>query len=152
MKQVILLAIFLLAGNVNADAPYKYSVEQDATKTSGKVVLQSPKGWSYVGSVVNGKPHGNGVKITDKGMLIYGDWVDGELKGEGAIYNPAPFNSLNAGYYENDKIVGDGVIIMEGEAYQGPFGKYGAPHGKGLCTKDGIEKSCSYNHGAKLEE
>lgn len=151
MRALTFLLSFLMVGCINAEAPYKYLHENDANSYTGEVIMQTNKPWSYVGSIKNGKPHGHGVKITREGMVIYGEWVDGEQKGKGAVYQPAPFNSLQAGRYENGTLLGEAVMIMDGEAIEGPFGKYGIPHGKASCTKGGVKKECEFNHGERVE-
>lgn len=155
MRILIVLCAVFLSGLVYAKAPYDYMAEKDAAEFAGKAVLQTEKGWFYVGDIKDGKPHGNGVKISDKGMVLYGEWVEGELEGEGAIYTPAPFDALKAGRYMKNTLVGDGVHMMGGEVYQGPHGEYGLPDGTGVCIKQGVEKGiekpCRYKKGAKVE-
>ncbi|OUS26986.1 hypothetical protein A9Q99_17415 [Gammaproteobacteria bacterium 45_16_T64] len=153
MRIFLLIWACLFSGIACANPPpYEFYLEKDAKGVSGKVVIQGEGQWHYVGNVKDGKPHGNGVKVLEGGMLQYGEWVNGMFKGDGAVYVPTPFNSLEAGYYDDDKIVGDAaVIIMEGETYQGPYGRMGLPHGKGVCIKAGVKKECTYDHGAKVE-
>lgn len=151
MRLVIFLGFLLLSIGISAEPAYTFYDEKDASEVVGKAVIQSDKGWYYVGEIKNGVPHGNGVKIANEGMVLYGEWVDGELGGEGAIYTPAPFNALEAGTYKKNKISGEGVVIIGGEAYQGPYGRLGLPDGEGVCIKAGVKKVCTYDHGAKIE-
>lgn len=151
MKKILLLIGLFFSGTCFAETPFKFYMEGEIGQFSGKAVIQSPKGWSYVGSVKNGRPHGNGVKILNSGVVIYGEWTEGELIGDGAIYNPAPFDSIKAGNINQDKVTGDGVLIIDGEVYEGTFGKYGAPHGNGICIKGKERNKCEYKHGARLK-
>lgn len=152
MKLFVLLGILCFAGAVNAKPPYEFYEEANAKDFSGKAFILGAPGWRYVGDVKAGKPHGNGVKILNGGMVLYGEWIEGVFKGDGAIYSPAPFDSLEAGTYDYNQIVsGEGVIHIEGEVYQGPYGRLGLPDGTGVCTKSGEEKPCTYKMGEKVE-
>ena len=150
MRLFILMLSLVMIGCVNAEAPYKFMSEKNAVGYTGEVIMQSVKSWRYVGSIKNGKPHGHGVKILESGMVIYGEWVEGELNGNGAMYTPAPFGGLTAGSYKQNEVVGDAVLIIEGEAIEDPFGKFGVPHGKAMCAKEGVKKACEFNHGEKI--
>lgn len=144
-------ASLLLISCAYAEAPFTYTTESAATNITGKVVMESDKGWRYVGSIKNGEPHGNGMKILSDGMVIYGEWVNGEQQGLGAIYNPEPFNSVSAGNYENQKIQGEGVILIKNEKFEGPFGRLGMPDGEGHCFESGEKVACEYKNGIRKE-
>ncbi len=151
MRRFILILSLVMAGCVNAEPPYKYMSATDAQSYTGEVIIELPGKYRYVGGIKNGKRHGHGVLITYKGTVMYGEWVDGEQSGNGAVYTAAPFDSIKAGHYENSTLTGDAVMIIDGEAIEGPFGKFGIPHGKNVCTKDGVKKACEFNHGEKVE-
>lgn len=147
---ITLVSIFFIA-SVSAKPPFIYTLESDAKALSGEVVMESEKGWRYIGTIKNGKPHGHGIKILSGGMVIYGEWVNGEQQGPGAIYNPEPFDSISAGNYQGRKIQGDGVILIGGEKFEGPFGKLGMPDGKGHCIESRKKTACVYRNGVKVE-
>ena len=114
--------------------------------------MESKKGWRYIGTVKNGKPHGNGMKILSDGMVIYGEWVEGEQQGPGAIYNPKPFDSVTAGDYQDRKIQGEGITLIKGEKFEGPFGGLGMPDGEGKCFENGQKLPCIYKNGIRVEQ
>jgi len=151
MKLVFLLCGLLALNIASAEQPYTFFDEKNAQAFEGKAVIRTEKGWMYVGDMKDGKPHGNGVKISDNGVVLYGQWVNGDLEGNGATYTPAPFSALEAGKYKRNKVVGEGVIVMGEEVYQGPYGSLGLPDGEGLCTKNAVERPCTYSNGEKIQ-
>lgn len=149
MRIITAIASFLLISCAHAEAPFTYTTESSASDITGKVVMESEKGWRYVGAIKNGKPHGNGIKILSDGMVIYGEWVEGEQQGPGAIYKPEPFDSVTAGNYQDGKIQGEGVILIKGEKFEGPFGRLGTPDGNGHCIDKEKRIPCTYDNGIK---
>jgi hypothetical protein len=72
--------------------------------------LEGYKGDLYVGAVLNGVPHGKGVKTWPNGHRYEGDWNNGEREGKGTYTWPS------------------------GESYKGEWRK-GKWHGQGVYTK-----------------
>ena len=123
------------------------------TKEKGKIEYEDGK--YYIGEILNGKPHGKGIKYNKNGNIIYeGECINGKAEGNGKyIYEDGSFyigewkNDLKHGkgieYYKNGNIKYDGYFIdgkyegngkyidEDGEYYIGEF-KNGLCHGKGI--------------------
>ncbi|MGC1509839.1 hypothetical protein FT643_08915 [Ketobacter sp. MCCC 1A13808] len=104
----------------------------------------------FVGDLVDGKPSGNGVMITDDKEVAYGRWVDASLEGSGAIISLHP-RTVTAGKMHLGSPEGNGVLMFNDIAYEGPF-KLGIPHGKGKCLKGINSVDCEYVEGKRKEQ
>ncbi len=149
MKIFVCSVLLILSGCAFAEPPYHLMMGAGETYT-GKAVVHGTNAY-YVGDVVNGKPHGEGVMVQNNGDVTYGDWKEGVFSGVGAMISQGPVPSLTAGKVNGGTVSGDGIMIVAGESFVGPFDELGLPHGDGVCVKMGVKKECSYDRGAKVE-
>lgn len=150
MKIWVFSILLVLSGCLSAEAPYHFMVGAKGEPYSGKAVVQGTNAY-YVGDVVDGKPHGQGVMVQSNGDVTYGEWKSGAFAGVGAMISQSAVPSLMAGNVNGGSVNGEGIMIVAGDAYVGPFNALGLPHGKGVCTKGGVENKCTYNNGVKAE-
>ena len=96
----------------------------------------------YTGQVLNGKPHGSGVRVSQDGRFKYvGGWANGRWEGYGACYvdNVRVFQ----GKYKNDMRHGKGCEFYYPEGSKSFVGEFvrDKRHGQGIeYTKDGTSR------------
>ncbi len=89
----------------------------------------------YRGVLLNGRPHGDGVLTTRKGLVYAGRWRNGEMHGHGDLHYAN--GDHYAGEFSYGLSHGDGRLAQAGgEIYEGRF-RDGERHGTGRLTTPG---------------
>jgi hypothetical protein len=87
----------------------------------GQGFFQYADGDMYEGGVVNGKPHGAGIRIDADRARYEGQWVDGKREGTGSAL--FALGGRYDGAWKNDRFEGAGTIVFAGKprSWQGQF-------------------------------
>ncbi len=90
-------------------------------RPDGQGFFQYAHGDMYEGGVVNGKPHGAGIRIDADRARYEGQWVDGKRDGNGSA--TFALGGSYTGAWKNDVFEGAGTIVYAGtpRTWQGRF-------------------------------
>lgn len=103
-------------------------------------IIQQTESALYVGDVRNGKPHGRGTMYLKNKMIMTGDWVDGELAGQGISISIVT-DSVSVGGFKGGLQNGRGFVAIDGLGYYGQISD-GVPDGVGECYSNGTVRDC----------
>ncbi|CAI5782802.1 Hypothetical predicted protein [Podarcis lilfordi] len=133
-----------------ASRPGSYCGEVKELRRDGYGVYVYPNSFfQYEGEWKQGRKHGHGKLLFKDGSYYEGEFVDGEIKGNGLRYWASTGNTYS-GQFLFGELHGHGVIrYADGGKYEGEF-SYGMREGHGLLTdKDGQIYQGSFHSNKK---
>lgn len=144
MKLKVLFSFILLITSFGcfADSSDNYTVvSKEQSKTfSGKVIYAS-KNMVYIGELKDGQRHGYGVAYGKIGTVMAGNWENDKFLGDGVIVS-YDINSVSAGNFNGSELIGKGVMSYDGEVITGVFEEGSAIPSDSTCYRNGSTIPC----------
>ena len=136
------MMLFALGCHAEQAGGSEYTVITRAQLDSftGKAIY-STENFVYVGELKSGKRHGYGVSYGKDSSVIAGEWRNDKLQGEAVMVDLAA-NTVSAGHYEQDYLVGTGAITMGEDAVVGEHKSDSPIPLDPTCYKAGSEIPC----------
>ena len=136
------LMLFALGCHAEPVGGPEYTVITQAqlNSFSGKAIY-STENFVYVRELKAGKRHGYGVSYGKGSSVIAGQWQNDKLQGEAVMVDLAA-NSVSAGHYEQDFMVGTGALTMGEDVVVGEYKSDSPMPLDPTCYKAGSEIPC----------
>ena len=143
-KTIVATCMMLFALGCHAEqaggSEYTVITRAQLDSFSGKAIY-STENFVYVGELKAGKRHGYGVSYGKDSSVIAGQWRDDKLQGE-AVMGDLAANSVSAGHYEQDFMVGTGALTMGEDVVVGEYKSNSPMPLDPTCYKAGSEIPC----------
>ncbi|MDY6920969.1 MAG: hypothetical protein SV765_12255 [Pseudomonadota bacterium] len=128
-----------------ANSGYTVVTQEQMKSFTGRAIYTTEQG-AYIGELKNGNRHGYGISYAQNGSVMAGHWENDKFMGEGVMIS-MDINSVSVGNFDGASLIGDGAITFEGDVAKGDFKKGSAMPENVECYRAGERIDCK---GSKL--
>ena len=116
-------------------------VTQEQMKSFTGRAIYTTEQVTYVGELKNGNRHGYGISYAQNGSVMAGHWENDKFMGEGVMIS-MDINSVSVGNFDGATLIGNGAVTFEGDVAQGDFKKGSAMPDNVECYRAGEKIDC----------